>query len=719
MYSFFLLLSIWLFLVGLLGQRLSPKANTNHLLPLTFVLACMVQINVNYLLLANIRSPRSIAHLLLSLAAILLAVPLLLPTSRRQLRSLFCGFLFPAPQRLTTGHESLQGFLVKSRALIVVSSVALIFLTRLLTPTVFNWDSNWYNLSRIPAMMIEHSMFPENTPVLWHLLHPISHDLLYLPDIAANNLRGMGLICTLEYLVILGCLYQISLSLLADFETQGKGIKTQLVLLLVTMLFLSSDLQVLQSADPKNDLAILMTFIISLSIGLNASLRRAAPFQYLLFILFLLIYSISSKAYGVIVLMPPLVVLVLRVFSSLRGLHLVGGQWRAFCGNLIRDGKDLFCQNRLIVLFVSFNAAFMVFTYVYHVHSVFHSVHSAALADMASKYSNLQGSFAEKGINFALNALRNSVSFLLYPYTTLRKLNAVKPDDYLLGFGPLTSFLYDPRGMENGPSIVRDIKADAAHGSILMAPLLMVVSGLLLRQLWLSPVRLNKQLQMVSTQSIQFCEDALVITLSCLFTFLFLSYALLNHTFVSKYMGSTYVPLMPLLAVLCMELVRFRLKHLLLPILFVSLYGILRFAVLINVSLIPTFLNQVVASPSTLRVQQSSNLFYYQYAAFRFSVEEASHWLSHLSRLPSDQTHIFCFGKDTPNLVPLMYGIQSFDHSKNIKLALSSSSQCKSELQRFKDHQIDKGRSKENGMESFRLKNSSSGRSQVNYIYLP
>ena len=719
MYSFFLLLSIWLFLAGLLGRRLSLNANTDHLLPLSFVLACVVQINVNYLLLANVQSPQLITHLLLSLAGALLAFSLLRPSSRTRLRSLFVGFLFPAPQRLETGHESVQGVLVKCRALIVVCSIAAMLLVGLLTPTVFNWDSNWYNLSRIPAMMIERSMFPENTPVLWHLLHPISHDLLYLPDIAANSLRGMGLICTLEFLVILGCLYQLGLSLLAHFEVQGKGMKTQSVLLLITVLFLSSDLQVLQSADPKNDLVIVMTFMIGLSISLNARLRRAAPLQYLLFILLLLIYSISSKTYGVIVLIPPLLVLALQGFSSLRSIHLVRGQWRAICGNLMRDGRDLFCRNRLIVLFVSINAAFMAFTYVYHVQSVFYSVHSAALADMASKYSNLEGSFVDKGINFALNTLRNSVSFLFYPYTTLRKLNAASPDDYWLGFGPLTPFLYDPRGMDNGPSIVRDIKADAAHGSIFMVPLLLIVSGLLLRRLWRSPLRFTRQLQILSAQRIQFWQDALVTALSCLFTFLFFSYALLNHTFVSKYMGSTYVPLIPLLSVLLVELIELRIKRLLPLIMFVSLYAMLRFAVLINFSLIPTVLGQVIASPSTLRVQQSSNLFYYQYAAFRFDVDEASQWLSHLSRLPSDQTHIFCFGKDTPNLVPLMHGIQSFDHGTNIKLGLASFDQCKNQSESLKDHRSANHRTGKSLAGDFRPENSTTGRDQVNYLYLP
>jgi hypothetical protein len=50
---------------------------------------------------------------------------------------------------------------------------------------------------------------------------------------------------------------------------------------------------------------------------------------------------------------------------------------------------------------------------------------------------------------------------------TLLKLNAAKPDDYLLGF----PILNDPRGMLNADPVVRNIKADAAYTSIFFLPL--------------------------------------------------------------------------------------------------------------------------------------------------------------------------------------------------------------------------------------------------------
>jgi hypothetical protein len=113
-----------------------------------------------------------------------------------------------------------------------------------------------------------------------------------------------------------------------------------------------------------------------------------------------------------------------------------------------------------------------------------------------------------------------------------------------------------------------------------------------------------------------------------------------------------------------------------------------------------SFFNQLVHAPSTLSVQQSPNLFYYRYAGFQYKPEDASRWLSSLSSLPSDQIHVFCFGKETPTLTPLMYAIQSFNQNKSIDLRLSSSDQCK----------------KASDLSGSNLKDE---KKRTNYIYLP
>jgi hypothetical protein len=581
--------------------------------------------------------------------------------------------------------------------------MAIMLITQLLTPTVFNWDSNWYNLSRIPAMIIEHSVFPENTGSLWHLLHSLSHDLLFLLDIAVGSLRGMGLIATLEYFVILGCLYQLVLSMLSDSDSGKAGIEHQCSLLLVTVLFASSDLQVLQSADPKNDLIIVVTFMISLSLSINSSLRREAPLQYLLAILLVAIYSLSAKGYGMIVFIPPLIVFTVDSLGSASSIRMILSNAYIYFRGLLRDGSKLLYQNRVLLLFVTINALFITFTYIKQIQSVLNSTHSSELAEMASKLSNVNGSLSDRLVNFGLNTIRNSVSFLLYPYSTLRKLNAIRPDDYVFGFGPFKQLMDDPRGMINGTSVVRDIKADAAHGSIFMVPLIIIIFCLLSRRL----MRSGLSLKFASTQlrgglynRYQLIHTSLIIFLSCFLTLLFFSYSLLNTTFVSKYMGPTYVPLIPVISVILAQFIDFKLKYVMHVILIASLYAILRLGILLNFSMIPSFLNQLINAPSSLSVQQSPNLFYYQYAGFRYDPEEASQWLSSLSSLSSDQLHVFCFGSETPSLTPLMHAIQSFNQNKNVDLRLSSTDQCK----RSSDHSGG---------------NFNTDKQKAKYIYLP
>jgi hypothetical protein len=131
------------------------------------------------------------------------------------------------------------------------------------------------------------------------------------------------------------------------------------------------------------------------------------------------------------------------------------------------------------------------------------------------------------------------------------------------------------------------------------------------------------------------------------------------------------------MSVILVQFIDFKRKYVLHAILIASLYATLRLAFLLNFSMIPSFLNQLVNSPSSLTVQQSPDLFYYQYAGFRYDPEQARRWLLSLSSLPSDQIHVFCFGKETPSLTPLMHAIQSYNQSRNVDLRLSSLDQCK------------------------------------------
>jgi len=148
------------------------------------------------------------------------------------------------------------------------------------------------------------------------------------------------------------------------------------------------------------------------------------------------------------------------------------------------------------------------------------------------------------------------------------------------------------------------------------------------------------------------------------------------------------------------QFIDFKRKIVLHAILTASLYATLRLGFLLNFSMIPSFLHQLVNAPSSLTVQQSPDLFYYQYAGFRYNPEEASRWLSSLSSLPSNQIHVFCFGKETPSLAPLMHAIQSFNQNNKVDLRLSSLDQCKKASDLFGG-------------------NFNADTQKINYIYLP
>lgn len=679
MFSFFLLLSIWLFSSGWFSQRLGPGSAKAHLLPLTFVLSCIFQFNIDYVLIAHVRNPGHISAFLLLIACFLMATALLVPAYRRSNQALFRDFLLPACKLVPVESKSIQRVFILSRLAVLVSAVALMLATQLFTATVLNWDSHWYNLARIPAMIIEHSVFPENTGSLEHLLFPIGHDLLYLLDITLLSLRGMGLVACLEFFVILGCLYHIALSLLSSLNSRGRAVKTQCALLLVTVLFVSSDLQVLQSVDPKNDLVIVMTFLISLSLSIERLLHRGSPVRYLLAILLVLIYSISSKSYGMIVLIPPFFVVFADVLKLLVSSSSLWIRVRESLRACVRDGLVLFSENRMVCIFVLVNALFIAATYVSHAQSVASSPHAKELAGMAAELSNVTGSLSDRLTNFALNTSRNFIAFVLYPYSTLRKWNANAPDDYFFGFGPLSGLMHDPRGLINATTIVRNIKADSAFGSIFLVPLIIILFCLLSQRL----TRSRRGVQEVTAQCglllsgrSHFQYLVALIIMSCFLVFLFFSYALLNHSFGSKYLGPMYVPLIPLLSVAFAELIDLKGKIVIRGILLASLYSVLRLGFLLNAAIIPGFFAELVGSPSSLVVNQSPNLLYYQYVGSKHGVQETSRWLSGLSRLSSRQVHVLCFGAQAPSLTPLMYAIQSFKQGEEVDIRLSSHDKC-------------------------------------------
>jgi hypothetical protein len=686
MYSFSLLLSIWFFLIGVFSRSLTTEARNQYLVPLLFLLASMCQFSLAYFLIVAGLPPILMARLCVLIAILLATISISLPSLRSSIyKQILEFFIVLSPNDLMRSSRQ-EGLFYKLRAGLIIIAILLICVTQLLTPTVYNWDSNWFNLSRIPVMIIERSVFPDQSPSLYQVLHPISHDLLYLPDIVFVSLRGMGLIASVEFFIALGALYSITNCLLTSSGLKSRQGIVQLALLIVTILFLSSDLQVLQSADPKNDLAVLMAFLISLSMCINKEFRVNSPIIYFLSLAVVIVYAVSSKVYGMIAIVPPLAAMSFDGLSTLKCTSLSNWQTRlkVKVKAYATDVCSIAAQNWLLLAFASLVTIFTAITYVHHVISIVDSTYADRLMSMAAEHSNTHGSLGERTLIFYLNIIRNSVAFLLYPYTTLLKPNALRPNDYILGFGPLTTILNDPRGVLNGPTIVRTIKADAAFGSILLVPLLGILFAVLFYQLLKSRSASGCSASLKQRNSAMLIdffssESTIIVILSSLTCFMFFSWSLYSQTFLSKYLGSTFVPWIPILGAGLALLYNPKMRVHSIALLLCTTYAILRLGFLLNVGLVPNFVNNLFRDPTSLKVAQSPNLLYYQYVRSRYTPEQASRWLSSLAKLPSNKTHVLCFGSDTATLTPLMYAIQSLNTGRVLEFRLVDPARCKTE----------------------------------------
>jgi hypothetical protein len=297
----------------------------------------------------------------------------------------------------------------------------------------------------------------------------------------------------------------------------------------------------------------------------------------MLSIMLVLIYSISSKAYGMIVLIPNIVVLVL---DALRIAASKSSPWRCLRDSLeehSKDGRKIVKDNKLLLGFVVLNVFLLAFAFISHAHSIASSSHAQQMEEMAAAMSNVTGSASARLTNFALNTGRNFIAFILCPYSTLLKWNAKTPDDYIFGFGPLTQLMNDPRGLINASTVVRTIKADSAYGSILIVPLIILLSCMLSRKIMqssLSMEALTGEIRAFFDGRSQFRHMSIVIILCSLLAYFFFSYALLALSFGSKYMGATYVPLIPLLSVGFVQIISLKHKIVIGGILIASCYAI-------------------------------------------------------------------------------------------------------------------------------------------------
>lgn len=679
MFSGILLASAWLFVAAVLQRLWKRKPGREVLLPIAFVLACTLQFAESYLLIPAIRNPTQMAGIIASAGLIFFGFPVLLPSWRRGLPLLFKDFFLPCLSVSESSSSASEKRLIHLRVLLLTAAIILIVTTQLLLPTVHSWDSHWYNLSRIPAMLIAGSTFPEESPVLLHSYYPLAHDLLYLIDILMTNLRGMGFIVSMELFITLGCLCNITITMLGKTGMGGSGIRTQIALLLTSILLLSSELQVLQSSEPKNDMVVTMCFAISAMLAISSELRKTAYGWFILFSLTTGMYATASKSYGAIALIPTLIAITTDGFIALRShprFSATAGDRSS--GSSLGESRKLHSHraDNILITILLLAASFLWWTTWNQGQLVAHSQYHDLFAQIPLEHGNIKGSILERGHIFILNCIRNTASFITYPYSTLLKFNATRNDDFLLGFGPLRRIIYDRTGLLNNPPIVRWVKSDSAHGSIFLVPMIAIVFMLALR----------KQLPRLGMIK----REIMILAFGCLLSFLLLSFALLGQSFGSKYMGTTYINLIPLLAVAMASLADLKIVSASTLLTALALASLLRFSVLINSGSIAAYFNALVSNPASLEITQSSDLFHYQIVGASLPPQKARERLLSFEKLSTDRIHYFCFERQSPTLIPLMHAVKSLNQPNpgNEFIRFANDKQC---------HAIEKNAGKASG----------------------
>ena len=108
-------------------------------------------------------------------------------------------------------------------------------------------------------MLSEASTFlPVETASPRQAVYSLGHDLLFYPDLVWGILRGLPLICVIQFAVLLGVILEITNVLFGAVckLNSHKPDKSFLVLLIAWGLLLNSNQQVMQAVTSKNDLFV-------------------------------------------------------------------------------------------------------------------------------------------------------------------------------------------------------------------------------------------------------------------------------------------------------------------------------------------------------------------------------------------------------------------------------------------------------------------------------
>jgi hypothetical protein len=655
-YSALVVIAVWVAMIGIASR--SNRLRSADYVPISFVSA-LSSVSLIAALLIQINAIHYVQRYGWLVALSILAPVVVNSGSRKRVVTALAEFFGFRDEGHAGEHKFGQGSALSSlarlirRAMVCLVTIAMVA-TSMYQSNPGNWDSNIYNISRLPAMMLAKSIILTETGSVRQAIFPLGHDLLYYYDIALGNLRGLSAINLLEWLVILGILFGL-VRLLVQARLDGGDDVLEVSLLFVMSLFIASDLQLFQGLSTKNDLVILLLFLATLQLVLRRitgclSLRRT---ELIAVIFLMLTYAVHSKSYGVIILVPVAVAACFGLFSSTTTTTTNATTQVRWIDSSPQWPRSEALMLAGVILLSAANFAF----YLYHSRTVISFYEPAAVKAVTTIWVNTSGPISTRLTNMSFNFVRFLLIILLYPFSTYLKQQPRQPDDYLFGLGSFGSVLGGGQGVAIGRSftLMRGIREDSAIYSevIHIAILIVVLAGLiaLLRVLF-DPSRSLRS--WIAVQINQPVRTSML--MSSVMSLLVLSSILLYQSWIARFLGSVYVTLYPILAVeLASIVIKFRIEQ--------HRNALAFFLTTFTIAILPlaaalrffSIANKIGLSEAwhTQKWHQFQDRTYYEYTNSNgIAYEQTRSLLQQLqSKRYSDL--IVCYGEDAPTLVPL------------------------------------------------------------------
>lgn len=544
MISALILVLTWIILASVMSNRNTLPKGLVPILSFICSEACLIIIFFLLIHFGSNSLPKYIITAYLLLALVLLTRPKVFSRGIREIKRL----LLPDEQEECTSQSSksmitLLRFIINLRLGLTVFCLSLIVLFAALNASPSSWDSYTYNLSRVVLMIIRGSPLL-NSASIPQATFPLGHDLLYYPDLIFGNLRGLGLINSLEFILMTGTI--LGLCDLIQSKILSKRplhlFQLEYAKLIAVCLLFSSDQQILQSLSVKNDLVITLFFSVAVLLALY-HLRNPESFTlpaFLVSSLFLSVIGYAAKSYGVICIFPTVIALLMNYRKIIKSKVGIIDQLKS-----VR-----FTFGRPILLFIGsltvglgiILKTFQGFVYANYLGT---PQYESSVGRFINRFPSATD-YLQVGL---LNSARFILNFFSYPYSTLLKPNPKSPDDYLLGLSPIVNLLsQNGLGVAQGYaySLSRYRSEDVSltgpltHIAFLLAAITLIYCGSTFA--WRKYIStLRNYLSIQSTFVIIFSSFSAGLTI-----FTILAY----HNWTFKYVGSVYICLLPLLAFL-------------------------------------------------------------------------------------------------------------------------------------------------------------------------